>query len=101
MARSINIPPAAFQKSAATSSSFRPVTAQSVLLEILFRTRAAYVANTLPVVGSVVITPDPAYTDNDLTATPSGWQDPDRDTEAYRYKWQKYDGDSWQDIPVL
>ncbi|HUV43683.1 MAG TPA: PKD domain-containing protein, partial [Dehalococcoidales bacterium] len=55
--------------------------------------------NTPPSVDSVAIAPDPAYTDDDLTATLSGWSDPDGDPEGYQWQWQKYDGASWQDIP--
>jgi hypothetical protein len=45
----------------------------------------------------VTITPDPAYTNDTLTAVPSGWNDPDGDPETYEYQWQKYDGATWQD----
>ena len=47
---------------------------------------------------AITISPDPAYTDNDLTTTVTGWY---LDTEKGQYdsfQWQKWDGTSWQDI---
>ncbi len=45
------------------------------------------IVNTAPIISSVSIT-DPAYTDDTLTCTPSGWTDADGDTEDYTYEWQ-------------
>ena len=56
------------------------------------------VINTPPSVDSVDITPDPAFTDTDLAADPSGWTDADGDPEGYQWQWQKYVDGSWQDI---
>jgi hypothetical protein len=56
------------------------------------------IGNSLPSIEGVNITPDPAYTDDTLTATPYGWSDTDADPEGYTYRWQKWNGD-WQDIP--
>ncbi len=44
-------------------------------------------ANDPPVRGSVSISPDPAYTNDTLTATPSGFTDPDGDPLTYHYAW--------------
>jgi len=54
--------------------------------------------NSPPSVGSVVIIPDPAYTNTDLTAVPSGWDDADGDPEGYQWQWQKWSGSDWEDI---
>ena len=51
-----------------------------------------------PAVDGVTITPDPAYTNNDLTATPGTWFDPNGDPEGYDYQWAKWNGASWNDI---
>ena len=54
-----------------------------------------------PSVGSVSISPDPAYTDTPLTATPSeDWYDEDGDPEGYVWRWQKYSTgiSDWEDI---
>ena len=48
--------------------------------------------NNLPVMTSVTITPDPAYTNNDLTATPAA-TDADGDPITYSYQWIKNGGD--------
>lgn len=57
---------------------------------------------------SVTITPDPAYSDNDLKANIWGWNndrycipfiEPPICYESTSYQWQKWDGASWQDIP--
>jgi len=56
------------------------------------------IQNSPPSISSVEITPDPAYTNTDLTATPSGWSDPDNDPPSYSYQWQKWNGDNWQNI---
>ncbi|GAG84447.1 unnamed protein product, partial [marine sediment metagenome] len=56
------------------------------------------VDNTPPSIDSVEITPDPAYSDDELAATPSGWNDPDGDAEGYHWQWQKKQDDQWQDI---
>jgi uncharacterized protein YfaP (DUF2135 family) len=49
--------------------------------------------NQPPSVESVSISPDPATTNSTLTATPSGWYDPDGDTEDYKWQWQKNGSD--------
>jgi hypothetical protein len=56
------------------------------------------ILNSPPSIEGVNITPDPAYTDDTLTATPYGWSDADADSEGYTYQWQKWNGASWQDI---
>jgi hypothetical protein len=56
------------------------------------------IGNSPPSIEGVDITPDPAYTDDTLTATPYGWSDADGDPEGYTYQWQKWNGASWQDI---
>jgi hypothetical protein len=56
------------------------------------------ILNSPPSIDGVNITPDPAYTDDTLTATPYGWSDADADPEGYTYQWQKWNGASWQDI---
>ena len=57
------------------------------------------VAAAPPSIGSVNISPDPAYTDIDLLATPSDdWSDLDDDPEGYQFQWQIYDGAVWNDI---
>lgn len=62
---------------------------------------AAPVSAAIPSIGSVAITPDPAYTDTALVATPSDdWFDEDGDPEGYQYQWQLWDGTSWLDIPA-
>ena len=45
------------------------------------------IGNAPPSVTSVSITPLTAYTDDTLTAVPSGWSDSDGDAEGYRYQW--------------
>ena len=57
------------------------------------------IGNSPPSIEGVDITPDPAYKTTTLTATPYGWFDADADPEGYTYKWQKWNGASWQDIP--
>jgi len=56
-----------------------------------------------PSITGVEITPDPAYTDSDLVAAPSGWSNDDAAEEAYLWQWQKYDPDplilDFVDIP--
>jgi len=61
--------------------------------------RGLTVMNSAPTVDSVAITPDPAHTETDLTAVPSGWSDPDGDPEGYQWQWQKWSGSTWEDIP--
>ncbi len=62
------------------------------------------IMNKPPEVAGVEIGPDPAYTDDDLTATPSGWNDADGDAEGYVWTWQKAvvgektGGTTWEDI---
>lgn len=50
-------------------------------------TDAVTIGNTLPEIDSVVLDPNPAYTDDSLTATPVGWYDPEGDSEDYTYEW--------------
>lgn len=50
-------------------------------------TDSATIGNGLPTLTSATITPVTAYTNDTLTANPSGWSDPDGDTEAYEYQW--------------
>lgn len=45
------------------------------------------IGNATPSVSSVTISPVTAYTDDTLTAVPSGFADSDGDAEAYRYQW--------------
>ncbi|MBM4393056.1 MAG: hypothetical protein FJ090_18175 [Deltaproteobacteria bacterium] len=45
------------------------------------------VENTPPSMSSASISPSTAYTDDTLTATPSGFADDDGDTAGYRYQW--------------
>jgi len=56
------------------------------------------VQNSLPSVVSVTISPEPAYTNTNLTASPSGWYDADGDSEGYQWQWQKNVTGSWQNI---
>jgi len=49
-------------------------------------------ANSPPSITGVSISPDPAYTDDDLTATPEGFDDPDGDDPVYEWQWQKDTG---------
>ena len=57
------------------------------------------ISNSVPSVDSVLITPDPAYTSSTLMATPTGWSDPDGDTEGYQWQWQIWNVDEFVDIP--
>jgi len=54
------------------------------------------ISNKPPEGGSVTIGSEPAYSDTDLTATPSDWTDADGDEITYEYEWQYWDGDSWE-----
>lgn len=45
------------------------------------------IGNGAPSITGVTISPNIAYTDNELTAVPAGWSDPDGDSERYRYQW--------------
>ncbi|MGC9318005.1 MAG: FlgD immunoglobulin-like domain containing protein, partial [Armatimonadota bacterium] len=56
------------------------------------------VTNHAPTLASVQITPDPAYTDSDLTATPEGFQDDDGDPEGYVWAWERDVGDGFEAI---
>mgnify|MGYP001037529381 CR=1 FL=1 len=58
------------------------------------------ISNSLPSLIGVAITPDPAYTDSLLEATPEGWFDADGDPEGYQWQWQKYNisTDTWDNI---
>ncbi|MFO7946329.1 MAG: FlgD immunoglobulin-like domain containing protein [Armatimonadota bacterium] len=55
------------------------------------------VQNSPPSVDSVAIEPDPATTNNTLTAVPGTWTDIDGDPESYNYQWQKENG-TWEDL---
>ena len=50
-------------------------------------TASVTVENTPPSITGVAITPTTAYTDTQLTATPSGWLDADGEAEDYVYAW--------------
>ena len=56
------------------------------------------IGNTAPTFTDVAITPDPAFSDDTLTAVASGWVDVDEDTESYNYQWQKWNGAIFADI---
>ncbi len=45
------------------------------------------IGNGAPSVASAVLEPDPAYTDDMLGVTLSGWEDPDDDPENYLFEW--------------
>jgi hypothetical protein len=45
------------------------------------------ISNGPPSITNVTIDPNVAYTDDELTAVPVGWYDPDGDREQYRYQW--------------
>ena len=47
----------------------------------------AIIQNTAPNITSVDITPNTAYTNDDLTCAVSGWSDADGDTAQYYYEW--------------
>ncbi|MCP4918811.1 MAG: hypothetical protein GY913_18050 [Proteobacteria bacterium] len=50
-------------------------------------TDAVSIGNTLPSADSVQLDPTPIYTLDDVICTPIGWDDPEGDTEQYRYRW--------------
>lgn len=50
-------------------------------------TDSVTVGNTPPSLVDAVITPTTAYTNTQLTVTPSGWSDADGDAPAYVYEW--------------
>jgi hypothetical protein len=50
-------------------------------------TASVLVGNEPPSADSAVIEPDPAYTNDTLAPTVSGWMDPDGDPENYLYEW--------------
>lgn len=57
------------------------------------------IQNTPPSIEQVIITPNPAYTNDTLIANPNGWLDIDGDSEGYSYQWQKYDDVvGWQNV---
>ncbi len=56
------------------------------------------IQNTPPTITSVTITPDPAYANDTLTASPTSPYDPDEDTITYTYQWQKYETSNWVNI---
>jgi len=47
------------------------------------------IRNSPPSISSVSISPTTAYESTTLTATPSGWADPDGDPPGYNYQWKK------------
>ncbi len=51
------------------------------------------IGNAPPSVSSVTITPTVAYTNDTLTAVPTGFSDSDGDAEAYRYQWARNGSD--------
>jgi len=53
-----------------------------------------------PSITGVEITPDPAYTDTDLVAVPSGWTDTDGDPEGYQWQWEIWNGTDFEIIPA-
>ncbi len=57
------------------------------------------IVNSPPSITSGVILPNPAFDSSTLTASPTGWNDPDNDTAAYTYQWQKLVGGIYTDIP--
>ncbi len=56
------------------------------------------IGNSPPTVQEVAISPDPARAGDTLTATPSGWSDPDGDVAGYRWQWRRWSNEQWQDI---
>lgn len=50
-------------------------------------TDSIVIGNTPPTLSSVLITPTTAYTNDTLTATPSGFSDDDGDAASYTYQW--------------
>ena len=46
------------------------------------------VANALPVIDEVTLTPEEVYEESYLSCNVSGWSDADSDLEAYRYEWR-------------
>jgi len=53
---------------------------------------AVVIGNAAPTLAGVDITPDPAQTGDDLTATPNGWNDADGDAAGYDWQWEKDTG---------
>jgi len=56
------------------------------------------IQNSAPSLSGVMMTPDPAYSNDTLTATPDGWFDADGDNVTYVYQWQEYQDGNWQNI---
>ena len=57
------------------------------------------IGNTAPSFTSVVISPDPAFAGNTLTANCFGFSDPDADAvEGYTYQWQKLVASVWTNV---
>ena len=50
--------------------------------------------NDMPNIESALIEPDPAYTNDIITAKAINWTDGDGDSEGYQYEWQKYNSTS-------
>ena len=51
-------------------------------------TAVALVGNSRPSIATATLSPDPAYTDDNLIVMTTGWEDSDGDDESYRYAWQ-------------
>ncbi len=45
------------------------------------------IANALPVITELTLTPTAVYEESYLSCNPAGWSDADSDLEAYRYEW--------------
>lgn len=60
------------------------------------------VDNSPPSLADATLSPDPAYTEDDITVTPSGWDDVDGDEEQYVYSWT-VNGEEVADVegPIL
>ncbi len=64
-------------------------------------TEAITITNSAPTAGTVSISPDPAYTNDTLTATPAGFADGDGDTLSYHFVWTKNGSPVGADDPSL
>jgi hypothetical protein len=56
------------------------------------------IQNSPPSISTISIVPNPAYTNDTLTAIPTAF-DPDGDNITYIYQWQKYQNGTWENIP--
>ncbi|MBW2256494.1 MAG: hypothetical protein JRI25_18125, partial [Deltaproteobacteria bacterium] len=50
------------------------------------------ISNRAPSITSVSISPSPAYTNTQLSCTPTGWSDDDGDSAGYVYTWERQTG---------